>query len=196
MKTEPNEKLREAVVVTDMLEEFVYGKISSPRAKNVITPIATLLSAARKNQIPVVYVCDSHLENDPEIAVWGRHAMKGDPGSEIISNLRPGKSDYVLQKRVYSAFHETGLELLLRDLHVDSVVIVGLLTEICVRHTAADAFMRGFKIRIPSDGVEALTEKSQKEGLEYLKKMYGAEITTSSKLARRWASRSLVLRIT
>jgi nicotinamidase-related amidase len=185
-KSKPGETVREAIVVTDMLEEFVYGKISSPRAKSVVEPISMLLSSARENQIPVVYVCDAHFESDPEIVLWGRHAMKGEPGSQIIKKLRPEKTDYVLEKHVYSAFHETGLELLLRDLGVDTVVIVGLLTEICVRHTAADAFMRGFNIRIPKDCVEALTESNQNEGLRYLKEMYGAEITTGSNVAREW----------
>jgi nicotinamidase-related amidase len=173
-----------------MLEEFVEGKISSPRAKNVIEPIRKLLDAARSRMIPVVYVCDSHFANDPEMKIWGKHAMRGSSGAEIIKPLAPITGDYVLEKRVYSAFHETGLELLLHDLGVDSVVIAGLLTEICIRHTAADAFMRGFDVRVPRDCVEALTEKKQKEGLEYLRKMYGAEITDSSKLIKEWKKSS------
>ncbi len=169
-----------------MLQEFVYGKISSPRAKNVIEPVKDLLAAARAAMIPVVYVCDSHLPNDPEIKVWGNHAMKGSDGARIISDLSPKNGDYILEKRVYSAFHETGLDLLLRDLNVSSVVIVGLLTEICVRHTAADAFMRGYHIRIPSDCVEAFSEEEQRRGLEYLKKVYGAEISNSSAIISDW----------
>jgi nicotinamidase-related amidase len=169
-----------------MLQEFVYGKISSPRAKNVIRPIKSLLTAARSSKVPIVYVCDSHFENDPEIKVWGRHAMKGSSGAQIIKQLAPKRGDYTLEKRVYSAFHETGLELLLKDLAIDTVVISGLLTEICVRHTAADAFMRGFAVRVPSDCVEAFTEEKQRDGLEYIEKMYGADITSSSKLVREW----------
>jgi nicotinamidase-related amidase len=176
----------ESLIVTDMLQEFVYGKISSPRAKNVVEPIKDLLDAARTSKVPVIYVCDSHLPNDPEIRVWGNHAMKGSEGARIISDLSPKTVDYVLEKRVYSGFHETGLDLLLRDLNVSSVVIAGLLTEICVRHTTADAFMRGYRIRIPRDGVEAFSEEEQKRGLEYLKKVYGAEITNSSSIISDW----------
>lgn len=178
--------MREAIIVDDILEEFVYGKISSPRARNIIGPTKKLLEKARKAKIPVIYVSDAHLPSDPEIKVWGPHAMKGTKGAQVVKNLSPQKSDYAFEKRVYSSFQGTGLELLLHDLGVDTVTIVGLLTEICVRHSAADAFMFGFKIKIPQDCVEALSEKAQREGLEYLKSMYGAEITTSTKLIQSW----------
>jgi nicotinamidase-related amidase len=177
----------DALIVDDILEEFVYGKISSPRARNIIAPTKKLITVARRSKIPVIYVSDAHLPSDPEISIWGPHAMKGTRGANVISELKPTKSDYVFEKRVYSSFQGTGVELLLRNLKVDSVVIVGLLTEICVRHTAADAFMKGFKVKIPSDCVEALSVKAQSEGLEYLKSMYGAEITTSMAIAREWA---------
>jgi nicotinamidase-related amidase len=176
----------DALIVDDILEEFVRGKISSKRASAVITPTKKLAIAARRKNIPVIYVCDAHLSSDPEMKVWGPHAMKGTKGSQIVRELRPEWGDYTFEKRVYSSFQGTGLDLLLRDLGVDTVVIVGLLTEICVRHTAADAFMRGYGIRIPSDCVEALSERAQIEGLNYLKEMYGAEITTSAALIRDW----------
>jgi nicotinamidase-related amidase len=183
---EHRKERKEAFLVTDMLQEFVYGKISAPKAKDIIGPIRNLLDAAHSTKIPVVYVCDSHFPNDPEMKVWGQHAMRGSDGAQIIKELQPAQGDYILEKRVYSAFHETGLELLLRDLNVDSVVIGGLLTEICVRHTAADAFMRGFAVRVPSDCVQAFTEEKQQEGLEYLRKMYGANITDSSEIIKEW----------
>ncbi len=179
----------DALIVDDILEEFVYGKISSERAKKIIRPTKGLISAARKAKVPVVYVCDAHMPSDPEMRVWGPHAMKGTKGAQVVQSLKPIKGDYVFEKRVYSSFHGTGLDLLLRDLDVDSVVIAGLLTEICVRHSAADAFMLGYKVKIPSDCVEALTGKAQKEGLVYLKAMYGAEITASQSLIERWLAK-------
>jgi nicotinamidase-related amidase len=176
----------DALIVDDILEEFVYGKISSPRAKNIIEPTKDLISAARKAKVPVAYVCDAHLPSDPEIKVWGPHAMKGTKGSQVVEALKPKKKDYFFEKRVYSSFHGTGLDLLLRDLRIDSVVIVGLLTEICVRHTAADAFMLGYQVKIPTDCVEALSEEAQERGLEYLRSMYGAKMTTSERLRKEW----------
>ena len=112
--------------------------------------------------------------------------MKGTRGARVVDELKPKKGDYVLEKRVYSSFHDTGLDLLLRNLRISSVVIVGLYTDICVRHSAADAFYRGYKITIPRDCVESLAEGENDKGLEYLRRIYNARITTSRDLIRRW----------
>jgi len=65
---------------------------------------------------------------------------------------------------------------------VDTVIFGGLHTHICVRHTSADAFFRGYKIIIASDGVEAFTQKNHEEGLKYLKEVYNAEIKTVNEI--------------
>ena len=175
----------EALLIDDVLYEFVYGKLKSQKAKKIIAPTARLSNAARSAGVPVIYACDAHLTSDPEIALWGPHAMKGTRGSQVVGELKPQKGDYVLEKRVYSSFHETGLELLLRDLKVDSVVIAGLYSDICVRHSAADAFQRGFKVKIPRDCVEALSERNE-DCIEYLKRIYNAEVLTSDEIIKEW----------
>ncbi|MGA3288635.1 MAG: isochorismatase family cysteine hydrolase [Candidatus Bathyarchaeia archaeon] len=85
-----------------------------------------------------------------------------------------------MEKRTYSGFFETGLDSLLRSLYngegVRTVVLGGLHTHICVRHTAADAFFRGYNIVIVKDGVEAFTEEDQEQGLKYLEYVYNAKI--------------------
>ena len=65
---------------------------------------------------------------------------------------------------------------------MDTVILGGLHTHICVRHTSADAFFRGYKIIIASDGVEAFTQKNHEEGLKYLKEVYNAEIKTVNEI--------------
>jgi len=75
---------------------------------------------------------------------------------------------------------------LLRSLNVKTVIITGLHTNICDRHTAADAYFRGYKIKVPEDCVDSFTEQDHIEGLEYLKRIYGAEITTSNKIIESW----------
>ncbi|MCX7624355.1 MAG: cysteine hydrolase [Thermomicrobium sp.] len=178
--------MQPAVVVIDMLNDFVTGKLGNERVRSVVEPIRELLAAARAAGIPVVYVGDAHLPSDPEIAIWGPHAMKGTKEAETIPELAPQSSDFVLEKRTYSAFYETGLDLLLRSLGVDTVVITGLHTNICCRHTAADAFARAYKIVVPEDCVNAFTEEEHRDGIEYLRRVYGARITTSGALVREW----------
>jgi nicotinamidase-related amidase len=174
---------RMAVMVLDMLNDFVTGDLKTKRAARIIKPIQKLVKAARAHGVPVIYSNDAHFGNDFEVTEkWGRHAIKGTPGAEVIPELAPTEEDFVVEKRVYSGFYETGLDSLLRSLYkglgVETVILVGLHTHICVRHTAASAFYRGYKIVVPRDGVEAFTRKDHEEGLKYLKDVYGAEIKT------------------
>jgi nicotinamidase-related amidase len=78
----------------------------------------------------------------------------------------------------YSAFFGTSLDNILRELKATSLVITGIVTNICIQHTVAGAFFRGYEVTIPQDCVEAFTEAEQKEGLEYIKRMYGSNIVT------------------
>ncbi|MGB3634206.1 MAG: isochorismatase family cysteine hydrolase [Rubrobacteraceae bacterium] len=180
--------MREAVIVVDMIYDFVYGVLQPERGERIIPNIEELLESARKAEKPVIFSGDAHFATDPEIEVWGEHAMRGSKGAAPLEELPPEPSDYVLEKRTYSAFHETGLDPLLRSLDVDTVVICGLHTDTCDRHTAADAFFRGYRVVVPEDCVQAFTDEAHSSGLEYLEKVYGAKITSSEELAQEWGA--------
>ena len=177
----------EALIVIDMLNDFITGKLKTERAKHIIPNIKRLIQAARAADVPMIYANDAHLPADSELKKWGKHAMKGTRGAEVIPQLKPAKGDYVLDKRTYSGFFETGLDLLLREMGVDTIVLTGLDTNICVIHTAADAFFRGYKIVVTEDATEALSEQEYQEGLQYLKKVYDAEITETDEVIKRWS---------
>lgn len=167
-----------ALVVIDMLEDFVTGQIANARSKRVIPHVQDLLEVARGNpDWIVVYANDAHLPRDFELGVWGEHAMVGTAGARVISELPPAASDFVVPKRTYSAFYDTGLDSLLRQFGVDTVVLTGQHTNMCVCHTAADAFFRGYRIVVPRDAVEAFTDEDQASGLDYLRTMYHAELS-------------------
>ena len=177
----------EALIVIDMLNDFVTGRLKNERAKHIIPNIKKLIQAAKAKDAPVVYSNDAHLPADPELKKWGEHAMKGTEGAEVIPQLKPSKGAYIFEKRTYSGFFETELDLLLREMGVDTIVLTGLDTNICVRHTAADGFFRGYKIVVPRDATEALSEEEYQQGLEYLKKVYDVEITETEQIIGRWS---------
>lgn len=182
--------MADAVLVIDMLNDFLYGKLRCERGERIIAPLKELLANARAAGVPVVYSGDAHLPNDFELRVWGEHAMLGTEGAQVIPELAPQPGDYQVDKRTYSAFFETGLDSLLRSLGVDRVLITGLHTNICDRHTTADAFFRGYQPVIVSDCVEAFDEQAHRDGLDYLKTVYGAEIRPSAEIAATWAART------
>ena len=178
-----------AIVIIDLLNDFVTGKIATERAKNVIPNLRKLVEAARQNNIPVIYSNDAHYPQDVEVTrKWGEHAIKGTEGAKVIPELEPKEKDYVIEKRTYSSFYETGLESLLRSLYdgegVKTLVLGGLHTNICVRHTAADAFFRGYKIVVANDGVEAFTQEDHEEGLKYLEYVYNAKIMSVNEIIK------------
>ena len=170
-----------AIIIVDMLNDFVTGKLEVERAKHIIPSLKRLIMAARENNVPVIYSNDAHYPQDVEVTrKWGKHAIKGTKGAEVIPELKPDKKDYIVEKRTYSGFYETGLDPLLRSLYkgegVKTVVLGGLHTHMCVRHTTADAFFRGYNIIIAKDGVEAFTQEDQEQGLKYLEYVYNAKI--------------------
>jgi nicotinamidase-related amidase len=180
---------RKAVLVIDMLNDFVTGGLKCERTNRIIPNIKKLVAAARKCKVPVIYVNDAHLPVDEEVvAKWGKHAIRGTKGAEVIPELKPTKQDYIVEKRTYSSFYETGLDMLLRALYkgegVKTVILTGLHTNICIRHTSADAFFRGYKIIIAEDGVEAFTKEDQEQGLRYLKDVYNAKIMNVDKIVK------------
>jgi nicotinamidase-related amidase len=172
-----------AVIIIDMLNDFVTENLKCERAECIIPNLKKLIEAARKRNIPVIYSNDAHFPEDAEvIQKWGKHAIKGTKGAEIIPQLKPTEKDYIVEKRTYSGFYETGLDSLLRSLYrgegVKTVILSGLHTNMCIRHTAADAFFRGYKIVIAKDGVEAFTQEDHEQGLKYLEYVYNAKLMT------------------
>lgn len=172
-----------------MLNDFVTGKLKCERPAHIIPNIKKLAFAAHKNHVPVIYGNDAHLPVDEEVVErWGKHAIKGTHGAKVISALSPQKRDYIIEKRTYGAFHETGLDMLLRDLYhgegIRTVILTGVHTHICIKHTAADAFFRGYKIIVAKDAVEAFTQEAHEKGLEYIKDIYNAKILTVDEIIK------------
>ena len=83
---------------------------------------------------------------------------------------------FYFEKTRYSAFVETDLELKLRERQIEEVYLVGVCTDICILHTAIDAYNKGFKIVIPKDAVASFDEGAHQWALEHFKKILGATI--------------------
>jgi nicotinamidase-related amidase len=174
-----------ALVIVDMLDDFVTGALANPHAERIVEPLAHLLEHARSDRDwVVVFSNDAHDPSDPELRVWGEHAMAGSPGAQVIAELepRPGPAEIVSPKRVYGAFDGTGLDEQLRALGVDEVVICGQHTHICVRHSSYGALIRGYRVTIPRDGVCAFDGVDPEAALDYLAMAYGASLTDVAEL--------------
>ena len=176
-------KKKYAVLVVDMLNDFVTGALGCDNARAIVKPTQELLDEARKYHVPVIFCNDSHLKGvDKELDFWGDHAIRGTEGAEVIPELPIKENDYVILKRRYSAFFQTDLDLLLKELGVTSVVITGLHTHMCCRHTAADAFQNNYEVIFANEATNAFTKEDYEYGLKYAKETYGAPNYTNKEL--------------
>ncbi|ADI31431.1 cysteine hydrolase family protein [Staphylothermus hellenicus] len=182
--------MKPALIVIDMLEEFVHGRLKSPDAEKIVPNIKKLIDTARNNGIPVIYVADRHFPVDHELKLWGEHALINSEESRIIKELEPTSRDYVLYKRSYSGFRDTGLDMLLRDLGIDTVFLTGIHTHICVLHTAWDAFYYGYNIYVVKDAVAAFSREDHEYALKYMEKNYGAKIVDTKEALKLLGSKA------
>ena len=167
-----------AVLVVDMLNDFVTGALKCDRGLKIVPKTAELLNGCREKGIPVIFCNDTHLKGiDHELKLWGDHAIAGTEGAEVIPELQLCAKDYVVPKRRYSGFFHTDLDLLLKELGVDTVIMTGLHTHMCVRHTSADAYQLGYNVVVAKDATDSFTQEDYDYGIKYLKEVYGAEIT-------------------
>lgn len=172
-----------AILVVDMLNDFVTGVIGCDNAKAIVKPTQELLEGARKNDVPVIFCNDCHYKGiDNELKLWGDHAIKGTWGAEIIPELPVSEKDYIVPKRRYSGFFQTDLDLLLKELGVTTVVIAGLHTHMCCRHTAADAYQNNYEVIFANEATNSFTKEDYEYGLRYAKETYGAPNYTNKEL--------------
>ena len=169
---------KSAILVVDMLNDFVTGALKCDRGLAIVPKTAELLRAARAKSVPVIFCNDAHLKDiDHELKLWGDHAIAGTKGAEVIPELELCATDYVVPKRRYSGFFHTDLDLLLKELGVDTVILTGLHAHMCVRHTAADAYQLGYDVVVAKDATDSFTEEDYLYGIKSLKETYGAKVT-------------------
>lgn len=174
--------MSKTVIVVDMVNDFVTGKFGNDRIQTIVPNISKLLEKARKKAVQVIFISDSHSGSDPELKIWGEHAMEGSEGSEIIPELKPKEGDIVLQKGWYSGFIDTKLPEILKDLGVDTIIFTGVSTDIGIQNNVSFAFFSGYKTVVPMDCTASFDEMSYELSLKYMKNIYGTEITTSDEV--------------
>jgi len=171
--------VRRALVVVDMIEDFVHeagALYCGPSMATIVPVIQRELERARSAGEPVVYLTDEHLPDDAEFAQFPPHALKGTPGARIVPELAPRAGDLVIRKRRFSGFFGTDLDITLRERGVDTLRLVGDCTNICVLYTAADARNLGYAVEVVRDGVTSFDLEAHADALRELEKTLGATI--------------------
>lgn len=176
---------RTAVLLVDMINDFCTpgGAMVLAGAEVLYPPQNAVMRAARAADAPVVHIQDKHrhgMKCDREFLKRTPHCMEGEWGSAIVDELEQAPSDHYVTKRRFSGFFNTDLDLTLKDLAVDTLVVMGVVTNICVRSTVHDAFFLGYRVVVVQDGVAATGPREQASSLHDIATHFGVVSTAAS----------------
>ena len=171
---------KKALIIVDMLNDFVDEKgalYCGDTARSIIPFIQKRRTSYRNRKDIVIYLQDSHDEDDKEFEKFPKHSILGTWGSEIIPELLPQADETVIPKKRYSGFYGTDLENVLKSANVDEVEVVGVCTSICVMDTVGGLANRDYKTTVPVKGVADFDQKMHQFSLKRMEKIYGADVS-------------------
>jgi len=174
-----------ALVLLDVINHFEFpdGKTILRQALAIAPGLARLKQRAQEAGIPTIYVNDNFGQWRSDQSKLLKYCLRLEAaGRSFVEQLRPDDKDYFVLKPMHSAFYQTPLDLLLRELGSSSIILAGLATNSCILCTAHDADMRHFKIIVPRDCCAARSAREHKQALEHIGAMADARIVSSSSL--------------
>lgn len=180
-----------ALLIVDMNKAFV-GKgapLEVPRAIDNVPRIRRLLDACRANGIPVIHVShvfrkdgrDRGYMYDFWPVLKDGVLEEGSEGTEIYPDIAPVEGESVITKHRYSAWFGTDLDIVVRNLGIDTLIICGTTTDRCTGLTAYEAFMRDIKVVFPEDA-NATFQDEVHRGMITSLDMGGAMIVSTGEL--------------
>lgn len=169
-----------ALLVIDMQHDFMDldAGCYNIGAEHTVAPTATVIEAMRAASLPIIWTKEAHrpsgldkgLEDHPD-CTFAPHTVEGTRGIEIVEPLAPGPDDLVVTKRRYNCFLGTELELLLKALEVDTLLVAGVSSDVCVHWTVGEAFQRDYHVRVLEDCVAGTTEVDHDASLTIMRNL-------------------------
>jgi nicotinamidase-related amidase len=166
---------RPALLVIDMQHDFLDQGVPLEAAggRDIIPAVAAMVAAAREAEIPVIFTQEAHRpgridsgrEADPgtgkdhwytggsDYGPLPEHCVEGTRGIEIVDGVGCVPGDLRISKRRYNCFLGTDLDLLLRALRVETLLVTGVDTDVCVLWTVGEGFQRDYHMRVLEDCV-------------------------------------------
>ena len=174
-----------ALLLIDVINDFEFenGDQLLKPALPVGQKIAELKKRAKAKGIPAIYVNDNFGKWQSDFKKIVAHCLedrvRGKPFAQLVL---PEDDDYFVLKPKHSGFYSTSLDLLLQHLGADKLILTGIAGNNCVLFTANDAYMRDFKLFVPSDCVVSQTREENDYALKQMAEVLKADITLSSEL--------------
>jgi nicotinamidase-related amidase len=172
-----------ALLLIDVINDLDFDRADELLAQAVpmAKKIAALKREAALRQIPTIYVNDNFGQWKSDFRHTVEHcSAENSRGREISRALPPAASDYFVLKPKHSGFYATTLDVLLEYLKVDTLIITGIAANICVLFTANDAYMRDYRLFVPSDCVASNSVEETEYSLRQMKTVLKADIRPSA----------------
>jgi nicotinamidase-related amidase len=152
---------------------------------------AALKRRAHAAGIPVIYANDNFGRWRSDFHQVIEHCLHdGVRGQVLAEQLQPQPEDYFVLKPRHSAFFATPLSPLLEYLGARTLILAGLAADMCVLLTAADAYLRHYKLYVPQDCSASESEEDNRNAFAYMQRVFKANITTSMDLDLQQLTRS------
>ena len=174
-----------ALLLIDVINDFEFprGDELFRRALPIAPKIAKLKQRARSAGIPVVYVNDNFGRWRSNFQQIVAHCLSEKVrGRRFVQQMTPDEQDYFVLKPKHSGFYQSPLELLLKSFGTKRLILTGLSTNSCVLFTAADAYMRGVQLLVPSDCVAACSDQEHDCAMEQMRCMLNADVSESARI--------------
>lgn len=170
-----------ALIVIDYTFDFIAdtGRLTCGKPGQDIEERIVQLIEEFSTEDYVVVANDVHDEGDtyhPETTLFPPHNIRGTEGRELYGAVKAAaeRADHWIDKSRYSAFAGTDLDLRLRERSIQEIHLVGVCTDICVLHTAVDAYNLGYKIVVHADAVQSFNPVGHDWALEHFVTTLGA----------------------
>jgi nicotinamidase-related amidase len=168
-------------VINDL--EFEDGEKLLRHALPAARRIAAFKQRCKVAGIPAIYVNDNFGKWRSDFKKLVSHCLNDNTrGREIVELLKPGRDDYFVLKPKHSGFYSTTLDLLLKHLGAETLILAGFTADICILFTANDAYMRDYRLMIPTDCVASQDETENQRALKFMERVLKADIRPSSKI--------------
>jgi nicotinamidase-related amidase len=174
-----------ALLLIDVINDFEFegGEKLLDLALPVGNNIANLKRLAKKAGIPAIYVNDNFGKWQSDLNKIVSHCLEdGVRGEPFARLVLPDEDDYFVLKPKHSGFYCTSLELLLEHLGAQSLILAGIAGNNCVLFTANDAYMRDFKLFVPSDCSASQSEEDNENALKQMERVLKADVRPAGEL--------------
>jgi nicotinamidase-related amidase len=170
-----------ALVLVDMLNPYEHPEADrlAERVAKALPGVIELRARAEQAEVPIVYVNDNYGDWNSSAQELAEAAMEGEH-PELVEPLLPGEGHSFVIKARHSVFYETPLEYLLDQMGVDRLVLAGQVTEQCILYSGLDAYVRHFRVVVPTDAVAAIYDHLAEAALEMMERNLSAELCTAT----------------